>query len=198
MKGKNNYEGKTGETVLISPPNSDNEDGYVYDEYQILWQNNIFILYGKENCWPNLEKKEHIHIKQLTDEITPLENKIDEAATNWVMKDDKWSNNNDEGGDNYGSFVAGAKWGLNYPSDPLDKHFIFSICSTCDEPTGIIEPCTVLGSNNFPGTNFHGELSFEETEKLRDKLIQSLIDDGKLEEANDIKNNTRVMRILFK
>jgi len=68
MKGTNNYQGETSEIVLISPPNSDNEDGYVYGEYQILWQNDLFILYGSENCWPNLNKKEHVHIKQLVSE----------------------------------------------------------------------------------------------------------------------------------
>jgi len=64
MKGTNNYAGATNEVVLISGPNCDNSEGYVYGEYTILWQNDIFILYGADDCWPNLNKKEHVHIKQ--------------------------------------------------------------------------------------------------------------------------------------
>lgn len=79
----------------------------------------------------------------------------------------------------------------------MTKVFIFSICSECDEPIGIIRPCTELGYNNFPSTNFHGELSIEETELLRQKLIQSLKDDGKLDKAKYIENNTRVMEVTF-
>ena len=79
----------------------------------------------------------------------------------------------------------------------MRKVFIFSICGECDEPKGIIEPCTELGYNNFPSTNFHGELSIEDTEELRQKLIQSLKDKGKLDKANYIENNTRVMEVVF-
>lgn len=79
----------------------------------------------------------------------------------------------------------------------MKKVFIFSICSECDEPIGIIEPCTELGYNKFPTTNFHGELSIEETEQLRQDLIQSLKDEGKLDEAKSIENNTRVMEVTF-
>ena len=77
----------------------------------------------------------------------------------------------------------------------MKKVFIFSICDECDEPIGIIDPCKELGYNNFSSTNFHGELSIEETEELRQELIQSLKDEGKLEKANYIKNNTRVIEI---
>lgn len=78
----------------------------------------------------------------------------------------------------------------------MKKVFIFDICSTCNEPVGIIEPCSELGYNNFIG-NFHGELSIEETEKIRQKLIKSLIDEGNIERAEYIENNTRVMQITF-
>lgn len=80
----------------------------------------------------------------------------------------------------------------------MKKVFIFKICETCQQPTAIIEPCKVLGYNNFPYTNFHGELSVEETEKLRQDLIKSLEDEGELETAKQIKNNTRVMEVTFK
>ncbi len=79
----------------------------------------------------------------------------------------------------------------------MKKVFIFWICSTCDEPTGIVEPCSELGYNNFPSTNFHGELSIEETEELRQELIQSLREQGDSDKAIGIENNTRVMEITF-
>ena len=36
----------------------------------------------------------------------------EEAAEKWVFETNghKWSNNDDTAGDNYGSFIAGAKW----------------------------------------------------------------------------------------
>jgi len=42
----------------------------------------------------------------------PSNEEINEAAHNWVfvINDSKWSNNNNEIGDNYGSFINGAKW----------------------------------------------------------------------------------------
>lgn len=79
----------------------------------------------------------------------------------------------------------------------MKKVFIFSICGECNEPVGIIDPCHELGWNNFSYTNFHGELSIEKTEELREKLIQSLKNEGKLETANYIENNTRVMEVVF-
>jgi hypothetical protein len=38
--------------------------------------------------------------------------KLEKAATKWVfvINSHRWSNNNDECGDNYGSFKAGAEW----------------------------------------------------------------------------------------
>jgi hypothetical protein len=37
---------------------------------------------------------------------------LDEAAHKWVFEKNgnKWSNNDDTAGDNYGSFIEGAKW----------------------------------------------------------------------------------------
>lgn len=79
----------------------------------------------------------------------------------------------------------------------MKKVFIFLICGTCDEPIGTISPCKELGYNNFPETNFHGELSIEKTEELRQKLIQSLKDKGKLDKAEQIEKYTRVMEVAF-
>lgn len=36
-----------------------------------------------------------------------------EAADEWVFDKNSWSNNDDSAGDNFGSFMAGAKWMLN-------------------------------------------------------------------------------------
>jgi hypothetical protein len=48
MKGQGSYKPKTNERVLISPPNSDNLEGYVYSEYDVLWIDDTFILYGNK------------------------------------------------------------------------------------------------------------------------------------------------------
>jgi len=79
----------------------------------------------------------------------------------------------------------------------MKKVFIWSICSTCGEPTSIISPCSELGYNNFPLTNFHGELSIEDTEKLRIDLINSLKAQGDLEKAESIEKNTKVFEVKF-
>jgi hypothetical protein len=79
----------------------------------------------------------------------------------------------------------------------MKKVFIFWICAECNEPTGIIEPCKELGYNAFPITNFHGEISIQETEDMRNFLIEKLIEENKLEQANLIKNNTKVYEIQF-
>jgi hypothetical protein len=80
----------------------------------------------------------------------------------------------------------------------MKKIFIVNICSKCSEPTGIVDPCTELGWNDFPTTNFHGELSLEKTEELRQELIQLLINDGRYTESQYIKYNTKVLEVEFK
>ena len=56
-------------------------------------------------------------MEKILDLLTPIELPSDEeiiedGADTWVFKTNsmKWSNNNDEAGDNFGSFIAGAKW----------------------------------------------------------------------------------------
>jgi hypothetical protein len=41
-----------------------------------------------------------------------MKDSLEEAAEKWVFETNghKWSNNDDTAGDNYGSFIAGAKW----------------------------------------------------------------------------------------
>lgn len=80
----------------------------------------------------------------------------------------------------------------------MKKVFIFSICGECNEPTDIINPCSELGYNDFGGTNFHGELSIEKTEELRQELITKLLENGNISGSNYIKNNTRVLEVEIK
>jgi hypothetical protein len=56
----------------------------------------------------NDEKRQGV--KELTD--TQKHETVEEAAEIWVFETNghKWSNNNDTAGDNYGSFIEGAKW----------------------------------------------------------------------------------------
>ena len=63
MKGQNSYLPKVNERVLISPPNCDTDNGWFYIEYNVLWLDDKFILYGNDGKWPNLNKLEHVHIK---------------------------------------------------------------------------------------------------------------------------------------
>jgi hypothetical protein len=79
----------------------------------------------------------------------------------------------------------------------MKKCFIWLICSTCNEPVEIISPCNELGYNAFPTTNFHGELSIEDTEKLRLDLIDKLKKEEKWDRAKMIENNTKVLEITF-
>ena len=57
-----------------------------------------------------------LHSKNIYKIIIPKEEHkqetLEEVAEKWVFKTNghKWSNNNNEVGDNYGSFIAGAKW----------------------------------------------------------------------------------------
>ena len=66
MKGLNSkYRPEVGEACLISGPNCDNEDGYVFGEMELLWKDETFVLYGSPGCWPNLTKWELIIAKPL-------------------------------------------------------------------------------------------------------------------------------------
>ena len=66
MKGTNNkYSPKIGEYCSISAEHCDDINGYVFSNYKILWQDDTFILYGNDNCYPNLSRREHIIIKEI-------------------------------------------------------------------------------------------------------------------------------------
>jgi len=66
-------------------------------------------LYGWKIIIPQEEPKEekNRHLVEPHEQET-----FDEAALKWVFQTNghKWSNNDDTAGDNYGSFIAGAKW----------------------------------------------------------------------------------------
>jgi len=64
MKGKNStYRPDVGERCLISGPNMDDEDGYVFYETEILWKNETFVLHGNPGRWPNLNMWQQIIAK---------------------------------------------------------------------------------------------------------------------------------------
>lgn len=59
------YRPPAGTTCLVSGPHCDDSEGYVFTEMTILWCNEIFVLYGKDGCWPNLHKWDHVLCKPL-------------------------------------------------------------------------------------------------------------------------------------
>lgn len=66
MKGKNStYIPKIGERCLISGPNCDGENGYVFEEFDVLWGNDVFVLYGSPGYWPVVSKWDYIIAKPL-------------------------------------------------------------------------------------------------------------------------------------
>lgn len=65
-KGAGNmYFPVAGETCLISPPHCDDESGYVFKEFQVLWTDETFLVYRAPGCWPTVAKWEHIRCKAL-------------------------------------------------------------------------------------------------------------------------------------
>ena len=61
----------------------------------------------------SIETEEH-DASQSSEIEDSLIEEINNAADEWVFKTngEKWSNNDDTAGDNFGSFVSGAKWAL--------------------------------------------------------------------------------------
>ena len=57
------YRPKVGETCLISGPNCDDGNRYIFAEMAVLWCDETFILYGAPGFWPNLARWEHIICK---------------------------------------------------------------------------------------------------------------------------------------
>jgi len=57
---------KVNDSYLISGPNCDSDEGYVYTEAKVLWFDDVFILWGVDGCWPNLNKREQVKIKEVS------------------------------------------------------------------------------------------------------------------------------------
>jgi len=57
-------------------------------------------------------REEWSYYKIIIPQEEPKQEALEEAAEKWVFETNghKWSNNDDTAGDNYGSFVEGAKW----------------------------------------------------------------------------------------
>lgn len=67
MKGSNSaYRPAPGRVCLISPPNSDDGHGnYTFGEVEVLWTDATFIVYRHNDCWPCVDKWEHVICKPL-------------------------------------------------------------------------------------------------------------------------------------
>lgn len=60
------YFPSTGEVCEVSGPNCDDDSGYTWGKTTVLWQNEIFVLYGSEGFWPVLHKHEHVLFRPIT------------------------------------------------------------------------------------------------------------------------------------
>lgn len=64
MKGDGcEYRPSAGSVALISGPNCDDENGYLYLEAEILWVDDLFIVYRRPGYWPIVNKWCHIRVK---------------------------------------------------------------------------------------------------------------------------------------
>lgn len=66
------YRPTVGDACLVSGPNEDNDDGYVWSETVLLWSNGLFVLYGREGFWPVLHKWEHVLFRPLGASEEPI------------------------------------------------------------------------------------------------------------------------------
>ncbi len=62
------YRPAIGEKCRVSGPGGDDDKGYTWIEATLLWANDVFVLYGKEGCWPSLDKWEHTLFEPLIDQ----------------------------------------------------------------------------------------------------------------------------------
>lgn len=60
----NEYFPKAGEKCLFSGPNCDDADGYTFIEVEVLWTDDIFIITRVRDCWPTVNKWEHVRCKE--------------------------------------------------------------------------------------------------------------------------------------
>lgn len=70
MKGEHStYRPEAGTRCLISGPNCDDENGYMFGEFEVIWGDDTFVLYGNDGFWPNLHKWDHVIAKPLKSEM---------------------------------------------------------------------------------------------------------------------------------
>lgn len=69
MKGNpgNGFRPEAGTVCLVSGPNCDNADGYTYLEMEILWRDDVFVVFRKPGCWPVVNKWDHVLCKPLSE-----------------------------------------------------------------------------------------------------------------------------------
>lgn len=64
----NGYRPDAGTRCLMSGPNCDNAEGYTFIVADILWRDDLFVVYRKEGCWPVVNKWEHVLAKPIEDQ----------------------------------------------------------------------------------------------------------------------------------
>jgi hypothetical protein len=99
MKGMNSFfRPEAGTRCLVSGPNCDNDDGYIFTEFDILWRNDTFVLYGNTNCYPNLNRWEQVIAKPLPSADAKMLVRV-EPQPEYIEESGRW------------------KWPLNPPHD---------------------------------------------------------------------------------
>lgn len=67
------YRPPAGTRCLLSGPNEDDENGYVFSETTILWCDETFVLYGNPGFWPQLYKWDHVIARVFSADQPPKE-----------------------------------------------------------------------------------------------------------------------------
>ncbi len=67
------YRPEAGTRCLFSGPHMDDENGYVYHEVEVLWRDDLFVVYRVDGCWPNVHKWEHVRAKPIPSQETGSE-----------------------------------------------------------------------------------------------------------------------------
>ena len=67
LKGNpgNGFRPEVGSTCLLTGPNCDNYNGYVFTTVEILWCDDLFVVYRSPDCWPVVNKWDHVLAKPL-------------------------------------------------------------------------------------------------------------------------------------
>lgn len=91
MKGMNSFfRPEAGTRCLISGPNCDDDSGYVFLEMEILWRDDMFVVYRVPGCWPNIHKWEQIIAKPLPSADPKLLIRVD-PQPEFIESSARWS-----------------------------------------------------------------------------------------------------------